>query len=114
MPLVGQRVPDRYFRMTPQGLHRRLTIRSISNAVIQPSQNPRRVLKRFQLPHMKAGGVKVGDPRALMGSGNFESAPGTGRGLLEDQCNDPTDQPRPFPPGPASDFQPPSQSQQAP
>jgi hypothetical protein len=37
---------------------------------------------------MEAVRVKVGDPRTLMGSGDFESASGTGRGLLEDQGND--------------------------
>ena len=75
---VGQAVPHGHVRELGQGFHDGLGVAAVFNAVVHLAEHAGGVGHGFFLAHLGAGGAKVGAAGALVETGHFKGATGTG------------------------------------
>ena len=85
MELVGEAVPDRDAGVRRELLDDRLPEAAVLDAVVDPAEDPGRVLHRLLVADLRAGRAEVRDVGALVVGGDLEGDPGPGRRLLEDE-----------------------------
>ena len=82
---VGQAVPDGNAGILGQILNHRLLEAAVLDTVEHAAQNLGGVLQGLLLAHLGRTGIQEGDAHAQIASADFESAAGSGGGLLEQQ-----------------------------
>ena len=94
MELVGQAVPHRHAGILGQDLDQFLAKPAIFDAVVHAPQHAGGIFHRFLVADLRAGWSQVGHMRALVIGGHFKGTARAGRGLLKDEGDVLTLEPR--------------------
>ena len=99
MEFVGEPVEYRDAGVLGELIDGLLGAATVLDRVVHPAEHPRSVFHRFFVPDLRRCRIDVGDVSALVVCSDLECAAGTGRRLLEDQCDVLTRQAVPDAPG---------------